>query len=148
MGPCVRRGGLLAPWRPRFRRGGPRLLLLTGRILVLRTVGGLLGKRLSALMQRYEIIGDVRGMGMLQAFELVADRATMAPLPKALNAYDRLAEIAYDNGLIIYARRSRGGHDGDHFLVAPPMITTEAQVDEIIDKLTRSLDRFVEEAGL
>ena len=111
-------------------------------------VGGLLGKRLAALMQRYEIIGDVRGMGMLQAFELVADRATMAPLPKALNAYDRLAEIAYDNGLIIYARRSRGGHDGDHFLVAPPMITTGAQVDEIMDKLTRSLDRFTEEAGL
>jgi len=112
------------------------------------TVGGLLGKRLAALMQRYEIIGDVRGMGMLQAFELVSDRATMAPLPKELNAFDRLVEIAYENGLIIYARRTRGGHDGDHFLVAPPMITTEEQVDEIIEKLTRSLDAFVAEAGL
>lgn len=110
------------------------------------TVGGLLGQRLAALMQRYEIIGDVRGMGMLQAFELVADRATMAPLPKEWNAYDRLVEIAYDNGLIIYARRTRGGHDGDHFLVAPPMITTEAQVDEIMEKLTRSLDAFLAEA--
>ena len=111
-------------------------------------VGGLLGKRLAALMQRYEIIGDVRGMGMLQAFELVSDRATMAPLPKDLNAYDRLVETAYENGLIIYSRRSRGGLDGDHFLVAPPMITTEEQVDEIMEKLIRSLDAFVAETGL
>lgn len=111
-------------------------------------VGTQLGHRLRALMNRYPIIGDVRGMGMLQAFELVADRATMAPLPKEMNAYDRLVEAAYDEGLIIYSRRTRGGYSGDHFMVAPPMITTEEQVDEIIVKLKRALDRFCEEAGL
>ena len=111
-------------------------------------VGTRLGARLGALMNRYPMIGDVRGMGMLQAFELVADRASMAPLPKALNAYDRLVEAAYDEGLIIYARRTRGGYSGDHFIVAPPMIATDAHIDEIIDKLTRALDRFVAEAGL
>ncbi len=111
-------------------------------------VGTRLGARLKALMNRYPIIGDVRGMGMLQAFELVSDRATMEPLPKETNAYDRLVEAAYDEGLIIYSRRTRGGYSGDHFLVAPPMITTEEQVDEIIGKLTRALDRFCDEAGL
>ena len=111
-------------------------------------VGTQLGHRLRSLMNRYPIIGDVRGMGMLQAFELVTDRATMAPLPKEMNAYDRLVEAAYDEGLIIYSRRTRGGYSGDHFIVAPPMITTEEQVDEIIVKLTRALDRFCEEAGL
>ena len=110
-------------------------------------VGTQLGHRLRALMNRYPIIGDVRGMGMLQAFELVADRATMAPLPKEMNAYDRLVEAAYDEGLIIYSRRTRGGYLGDHFIVAPPMITTAEQVDEIVEKLTRALDRFCEEAG-
>jgi adenosylmethionine-8-amino-7-oxononanoate aminotransferase len=112
------------------------------------SVGTLLGTRMRALMQRYEAIGDVRGVGLLQAFELVSNRDTMAPLPKALNAYDRLVEIAYENGLIIYARRSRGGQSGDHFLVAPPMITTETQVDEIMEKLTQSLDLFLEESRL
>jgi adenosylmethionine-8-amino-7-oxononanoate aminotransferase len=110
--------------------------------------GARLRQRLEALMQRYPIIGDVRGMGLLQAFELVSDRETMEPLPRELNAHDRLVETAYENGLIIYSRRSRGGYTGDHFLIAPPMITTEEQVDEIIDKLTRSLDRFIDENGL
>ncbi len=108
-------------------------------------MGKTLKARLEALMQRYEIIGDVRGKGLLMAFELVSDRETMAPLPKDLNAYDRLVEIAYENGLIIYARRTRGGLEGDHFLVAPPMICTEAQIDEIMEKLTTSLDRFLGE---
>ena len=110
--------------------------------------GTQLGARLRALMQRYEIIGDVRGTGLLQAFELVSDRATMEPLPKGLNAYDRLVEIAYENGLILYARRSRGGHAGDHFLLAPPMIVTDAHIDEIMEKLTRSLDTFIAESRL
>ena len=112
----------------------------------------LMGVRLESLlhglMNRYSVIGDVRGMGLLQGFELVADRTTMEPLPRELNAYDRLVELAYDNGLIIYARRSRGGYEGDHFLVAPPMILAEKHVDEIIDKLTVALDQFSAEAGL
>lgn len=111
-------------------------------------VGTQLGQRLRALMNRYPMIGDVRGIGMLQAFELVADRTTMAPLPTGMNAYDRLVEAAYAEGLILYSRRTRGGYSGDHFILAPPMIATSAHVDEIIDKLTRALDRFAAEAGL
>ncbi|WP_081534052.1 aspartate aminotransferase family protein [Rhodovulum sp. P5] len=111
-------------------------------------VGGLLKTRLKALMNRYPFIGDVRGEGLLLAFELVSDRGTMAPLPPDLHAYDDLVETAYDNGLIIYARRSRGGYSGDHFLVAPPMIATEAHVDEIMEKLTATLDRFEAAHGL
>jgi len=111
-------------------------------------MGARLDAHLGALMQRHEIVGDVRGMGLLRAFELVADRATMAPLPAHLNAYDRLVEIAYEAGLIVYARRSRGGHAGDHFLVAPPMIATEDDIDEIAGLLGRSLERFRAEAGV
>ncbi len=112
------------------------------------STGEILRTRMDALLQRYEFVGDVRGKGLLQAFELVSDRETMAPLPRDLNAYDRLVEIAYGNGLIIYARRTRGGLEGDHFLVAPPMITTSDQVDQIMEILTLSLDQFIEEARL
>lgn len=111
-------------------------------------VGKLLKARLGNLMQRYGFIGDVRGEGLLLAFELVADRETMQPLPKELNAHSELVEMAYDEGLIIYSRRTRGGIDGDHFLVCPPMIATEGQIDEIIDMLTTALDRFAAKAGL
>jgi len=111
-------------------------------------VGALLKARLENLMQRFSFIGDVRGEGLLLAFELVSDRQTMQPLPKALNAYLELVELAYAEGLIIYSRRTRGGIEGDHFLVCPPMIITEGQVDEIIDMLTTALDKFAARAGL
>jgi adenosylmethionine-8-amino-7-oxononanoate aminotransferase len=111
-------------------------------------IGALLKARLQGLMQRFPFIGDVRGQGLLLAFELVADRASMAPLPKELKAFDRLVEIAYDKGLIIYSRRTRGGHEGDHFLVCPPMIATEEHVAEIEGALVASLQVFAQEAGL
>jgi len=112
------------------------------------TIGALLQARLAGLMDRFGFIGDVRGMGLLLAFELVADRATREPLPPGLRAFDRLTEQAYARGLIVYPRRSRGGYAGDHILVAPPMITTAAQVDEIMARLTAALVAFAAEAGL
>jgi len=112
------------------------------------TIGALLKARLTALMDRFAVIGDVRGMGLLMAFELVADRVTKEPLPPALAACDRLTEQAYARGLIVYPRRSRGGYAGDHILIAPPMITTPAQVDEIMERLTAAIAAFCVECGL
>ncbi len=111
-------------------------------------MGEVLKARLIGLMERYPFIGDVRGKGLLLAFEMVSDRDSMEPLPKGLNAHSRLVDIAYDMGLIIYSRRTRGGIEGDHFLICPPLIVTEAQVDEIMDLLTAALDAFADEAGL
>lgn len=108
-------------------------------------MGDRLADRLNGLMQRYPLIGDVRGKGLLMAFELMADRGSKAPLPTSLNAHARLVDIAYDNGLIIYSRRTRGGTSGDHFLVCPPMIVDEAQLDEITDMLDRSLASYMAE---
>jgi adenosylmethionine-8-amino-7-oxononanoate aminotransferase len=110
--------------------------------------GERLKARLQALMQRFPFIGDVRGKGLLLAFELVADRETMAPLPAELNAHLRLIDIAYERGLILYSRRTRGGRIGDHFMVCPPLIVTEAQIDEIMDGITASLLDFARGAGL
>lgn len=108
-------------------------------------MGEKLAARLNGLMQRYSLIGDVRGKGLLMAFELMADRNIKAPLPANLNAHSRLVDIAYDNGLIIYSRRTHGGTSGDHFLVCPPMIVNEAQLDEMTDMLDRSLADYMTE---
>ena len=102
-------------------------------------VGPPLKARLEALMDRFAFIGDVRGKGLLLALELVADRETRAPLPPAFYAHDRLTEAAYERGLIIYPRRSRGGYSGDHVLIAPPMIVTPEQADEIVGILSDAL---------
>jgi adenosylmethionine-8-amino-7-oxononanoate aminotransferase len=110
-------------------------------------MGAVLKSRLTDLMQRFAFIGDVRGEGLLLAFELVSDRQTMAPLPKELSAYVELVEMAYEEGLVIYSRRSRDGVEGDHFLVCPPMIATSEHVEEIMQKLTVSLDKFERKFG-
>ena len=109
------------------------------------SMGVALASRLRSLMQRFPIIGDVRGKGLLLAFELMADSVTKEPLPVDFNAHSRLVDIAYDNGLIIYSRRTRGGISGDHFLVCPPMIVTEPQLDEIAQILQRSMEQLMAE---
>jgi len=111
-------------------------------------VGAILIKGLQDLTQRYPFIGDVRGKGLLTAFELVANPETMEPLPAEYNAFTRLVDIAYDEGLIIYARRTRHGVNGDHFLVCPPMITTVEQVHDILTIVDRSLAQFATEFTL
>ena len=55
--------------------------------------------------------------------------------------------MAYDEGLVIYSRRSRDGVEGDHFLVCPPMIATSEHIEEIMQKLTVSLDKFERKFG-
>jgi adenosylmethionine-8-amino-7-oxononanoate aminotransferase len=119
-----------------------------GLLLNAGTMGELLEARLRELMHDYPFIGDVRGKGLLLAFELVAERDGMTPLPAGLRAYERLVNIAYERGLIIYSRRTRDGVEGDHFLVCPPMIVTAEQIDEIIDMLRASLDTLAAELDL
>ncbi len=111
-------------------------------------MGNVLKSELLKLMDRYPFIGDVRGQGLLLAFELVSDRESMAPLPKDLNAYLRLVDIAYSNGLIIYSRRTRNGLEGDHFLICPPMIINQEQIGQIMDMLVTSLDQLAAEFNL
>ncbi|MGV8935552.1 MAG: aspartate aminotransferase family protein [Allorhizobium sp.] len=111
-------------------------------------MGALLRAELEKLAERFPFIGDVRGKGLLLAAEFVSDRKTMAPLPKALEAHQRVVDIAYERGLVIYSRRTRGGVEGDHFLVCPPMIITAGQVGEIIEILTATLAELAVELHL
>ncbi len=111
-------------------------------------MGAALRQRLEGLAVRHPIIGDVRGKGLLMAFELMADRETKAPLPGSLNAHQRLVNIAYEMGLIIYSRRTRDGVEGDHIMVCPPLIVSEAHLDEITETLDAALTRLVDDLAL
>lgn len=121
-----------------------RLDLLTNATIM----GERLRQGLVDLADSFAFIGDVRGKGLLLAAELVADKTTMVPLPAALNAYQHIVEIAYKRGLIIYSRRTRGGVEGDHFLVCPPMIINEDEVDLILSILRDSLEELAQKLGL
>ncbi|WP_435657452.1 aspartate aminotransferase family protein [Brucella pituitosa] len=111
-------------------------------------MGDALKGELEGLAKRFPFIGDVRGKGLLLAAEFVSDPETMKPLPKELNAHQRMVDLAYERGLIIYSRRTRGGVEGDHFLVCPPMIISREQVGEITAILGDTLEVLARELKL
>ena len=94
-------------------------------------VGGYFRDRLLELQQRYPIIGDVRGMGLMQALELVKDPKTKEPAPEAANA---MLEASRENGLLI----GKGGMYNNVLRFSPPMNIGKADVDEACRILDRS----------
>ncbi|BAR99430.1 adenosylmethionine-8-amino-7-oxononanoate aminotransferase [Blastochloris viridis] len=101
---------------------------------------------LEALKESCPLVGDVRGLGMLLAVELVADKATKAPLQQEFRALDRLRRHALDLGLLIYARETAGGRFGQWFMVAPPLVATHEDTDLILERIARLLDRVASDA--
>jgi adenosylmethionine-8-amino-7-oxononanoate aminotransferase len=104
-------------------------------------MGRVLKAGLEDLEKRYGIIGQVRGKGLLLALEMVKDRDTREPFPAEKNVNMLLTNEAYDEGLILYPRRSINGLSGDHVLVAPPLILKKDQAAQILDRLDRAFKR-------
>jgi adenosylmethionine-8-amino-7-oxononanoate aminotransferase len=115
---------------------------LHGLVARAARTGKVLGKRLEAL-RRHRIVGDLRGLGMMWGVELVKDRKTREPFPPALKLSRRLYDACMEEGLIIYpGSGTREGQDGDHFIVAPPLTITGAEIDDLIARLDRGLTRI------
>jgi adenosylmethionine-8-amino-7-oxononanoate aminotransferase len=86
-------------------------------------------------------IGDIRGRGLLQAIELVADRSTKAPFDPALAMHQRAKTEAFDRGLLIYPGGGTvDGRIGDHILLAPPYNVTDEELGMIVDLLASTIE--------
>src|SRR6202050_2953259 len=96
-------------------------------------VGGYFRKKLEELKEKYALIGDVRGMGMMQAREWVKARQKKEP---AAAEAGRMLERARANGLLI----GKGGLYGNVIRMAPPMNISKADVDEGIRLLDKSFE--------
>ncbi|ARD84003.1 4-aminobutyrate aminotransferase [Ferroplasma acidiphilum] len=97
-----------------------------------RKVGDYLNKRLHELQEKYDSIGDVRGLGLMQAIDFVKNRKTKAHF-RGLR--DKTIENAYKNGLILLG----AGESAIRFI--PPLIVSEKQIDEAIDILDNSIKK-------
>ena len=97
-----------------------------------RSMGARLRSHFTAMMDRFPIIGDVRGSGLMLGIEIVADRNRRAPFDPALQAGLTFDHIAYENGLI-------GRCMGDTLGFSPPLIVNEKDVDEIAERCETSL---------
>jgi 4-aminobutyrate aminotransferase-like enzyme len=100
------------------------------------TVGNYFRAKLEELQEKYPLIGDVRGMGLMQALELVKDRKTKEPAPAATT---EVMERARDNGLLI----GKGGLLGNVLRLAPMLNTAKPDVDEAIRLLDKSFSEVV-----
>lgn len=97
----------------------------------------------TALVERFgqhPFVGDIRGRGLFQGIEIVADRETKSPFDPDLRVAARFKAAAFDAGLICYPMAgTRDGKLGDHVLLAPPFILGDEQVAEMTDKLAQAL---------
>jgi adenosylmethionine-8-amino-7-oxononanoate aminotransferase len=105
-----------------------------------RTMGERCRKRLSAALDGHPHVGDVRGIGLLNAVEFVADRRTKEPFARADAVTERIASAAFERGLTVYQCTSAvDGNVGDAVLLGPPLSVTEDDLDEMVDRLVASM---------
>jgi 4-aminobutyrate aminotransferase len=95
-------------------------------------VGAYYRDGLESLKEKHELVGDVRGMGLLQAMELVKDRSTKEPAPEATNLF---MEECRKRGLLV----GKGGLCGNVIRTSPPLNISKADVDDAIRMMDESL---------
>lgn len=110
-------------------------------------MGDALRSALEARFGDHPHVGDIRGRGLFQAIEFVADRASKAPLPVAVRFAARLKAAAMARGLMVYpAAGCVDGIAGDHVVIAPPYIVTPTEIDDIVERLALAIEDVVAES--
>ena len=96
------------------------------------------GARLLALLETRLVghphVGDVRGRGLMVGVELVADRETREPFPRAARVTERIVAAAQERGVLLYSGTGvADGVDGDTILLGPPFVVTDDELSRIAD---------------
>ncbi len=113
-----------------------------------RRLGALLAERLADRFGDHRHVGDIRGRGLMQAIELVAERGAKTPFPGARGIAAAIKREAMARGLICYPMGGViDGRSGDHVMLAPPFIVGEDEIDLIVDRLGQAVDAAIEGSG-
>jgi adenosylmethionine-8-amino-7-oxononanoate aminotransferase len=116
-------------------------MLERGLLPKVQTRGDKLMAALTAAFGQHAHIGDIRGRGLFQGVEIVADRETKAPFDASRKIAARIKSAAFEAGLICYPMSGTiDGRQGDHVLLAPPFIISDAQIDELVTKLSGAVE--------
>ena len=106
-----------------------------------KDLGRHLERRLTERFGNHRHVGDIRGRGLFQAIELVADRATREPFDPGLKLNQKIKAAAFEGGLACYpAGGTMDGRRGDHVMLAPPYIATTDDIDMIVERLGAAVD--------
>jgi adenosylmethionine-8-amino-7-oxononanoate aminotransferase len=117
-----------------------------GVLARVKPMGELLEKKLRNALGDHPHVGDIRGRGLFRGIELVEDRASKKPFDPKLRMHARVKRKAMQAGLMCYPMGGTiDGVHGDHLLLAPPFIVEEAQLDELVDKLSSAIATLEEQ---
>ena len=102
------------------------------------SIGSYLRAGLEDLMNRYEIVGDVRGIGLMLGIEIVKDKDTRRPAPDLANL---ITSRSMERGLILF-----GGLGSNVIRITPPLVLTSSEVDQALEIMEEAV-RFASEGG-
>jgi adenosylmethionine-8-amino-7-oxononanoate aminotransferase len=110
------------------------------------------GERLADLLHErlapHPHLGEIRGRGLMVGLELVADRETRAPFPRAEKVTERVARAARDRGVLVYSGTGNAnGVDGDQILLGPPFVVTADELTRIADVVGEAVEAATAEVA-
>ncbi len=109
-----------------------------------RARGDFLQKLMHASWDTHPHIGDIRGRGLFWGIELVQDRGSKKPFDPARNVHARIKQEAMARGLMVYPMGGTvDGRYGDHVLLAPPFISSEADLALVVERLGAAMDAAI-----
>lgn len=125
-----------------------RVIERDGLLAQVQRLGRGLRERLAARFGEHPRVGDIRGRGLFQAIELVHDRATKAPFDPRLRLHAKIKAAAMAQGLMVYPMGGTiDGVQGDHVLLAPPFVCSDADLDRIVERLGAAVDQAIASAA-
>lgn len=114
-----------------------------------QVAGARLQRELQQRFGDHPHVGDIRGRGLFWGLEFVRDRASKRWFDPSLRLHARLKAAAMAEGLLVYSMGGTvDGRCGDHVLLAPPFIATDAELVSIVERLGHALDKVLSDANL
>lgn len=103
------------------------------------------GEKLAAALHvalgNHQNVGDLRGRGLLRGIELVANRDNKAPFDPTKMVHKQIKQAAFELGLLCYPMGGTlDGRYGDHILLAPPFIISDAEIDYLVALIQQSIE--------
>ena len=116
------------------------------------TASAVKGERLMTLakaaMGGHPAVGEIRGRGLLVGIELVADRETREPFPRASRVTEAVVRAARERGVLVYSGTGcANGIDGDTILLGPPFIVTEGESERIATVVADAIEAVATPVG-
>jgi adenosylmethionine-8-amino-7-oxononanoate aminotransferase len=129
----------VAAGRAVLRRIQSQKLVTAADSQVDSTAGAALKNALDSLRD-LDVVGDVRGLGLLWGVEFVADKKTKAPFAPEKNLAARIGQECFRRGLLVYPMQGCvDGVAGDHLLIAPPAVISREEIGWAVKELRAAI---------